>query len=622
MASLSQPESCAKSVAETERSDPHERPESDQTKKLPEQEYNFIEDLPQDFFCPVTFELLRDPQLTTCCGHILSRRVVTKLQQEGKPCPMCKDPSFPSVPNKHFKRKVEELKVRCSHTRNGCTWEGQLGNLDQHLKSCPKRPWQCQHCDFRGTYDIGTTDHLPNCTKYPEPCPNQCDIGTVPRCDMEKHLTECPLQLVECEFAQAGCREKVPRQDLSRHMEEGAQHHLLSMSLLNLSLTRELHQKMAEKDQQIAELQGELQEQSRTLKEQFQEIKELREQFQRETGNLQHQLALQGKGAEKQVIELQEQSRKLEEQLQEINGLQAQEKQTKQQLETGLTGLQGQIQKLDGKIERQVTDLQQKIQQQITGVEEQIGKKSTEQRKETENQISEMQQHFETQLTGFQGQIDQKVADLQHEIQQQITGVEEQIGKKSSEQHKETEKQISGMLEDVLVGGMQALLPKYKLQISSFVQSVTGFGPPFETTLTEFSVHKSEVDTGDWKSGPFYSHPGGYKFKLNIETNGRWEAQGTHITAWLLQQGGEHDSKLSWPIQVTAHLQLLNQQGDYRHVVASIDEEITEKGIQCKKIARKFIAHSELGYNAVKNTQYLKDNCLHFRLYLKVTHKM
>jgi len=502
MASLSQPESCAKSVSETERSDPRERPESDQTKKLPEQEYDFVEDLPQDFFCPVTFELLRDPQLTTCCGHILSRRVVTKLQREGKPCPMCKDPSFPSVPNKHFKRKVEELKVRCFHKRNGCKWEGQLGNLDQHSKSCPKRPWQCQYCDFRGTYDIGTTNHFPNCTKYPEPCPNQCDIGTVPRCDMEKHLTECPLQLVECEFAQAGCRERIPRQDLSRHMEEGAQRHLLSMSLLNLTLTRELHQKMAEKDQQIAELQG----QSKTLKEQIQEIKDL-------------------------------------------------QKQTETQL-----------QKQDGKI----TDLQEKMQQQIAGLQTQLERKLTEQQKESKEQVSEIQ----TQLRD-ENRVLQKMSKMQ---------------------------------EDILQLGKQLTL-------------TTGFRPPIEIVLTNFSVHRAKGGRGEWHSNPFYSHPGGYKFDLNIDTNGHKEANGTHITADIYPKKGEHDDYLSWPIQVTAHLQLLNQRGDHAHVVASVNTDF-KKGDSYREIARKFIAHSELGYNAVKNTQYLKDDCLHFRLYLKVTHKL
>ena len=502
MASLSQPDSYAKNVAETERSDPRERPESDQTKKLPEQEYDFIEDLPQDFFCPVTFELLRDPQLTTCCGHLLSRGVVTKLQQEGKPCPMCKDPSFQSVPNKHFKRKVEELKVRCSHERNGCTWEGQLGNLDHHSKSCPKRPWQCQHCDFRGTYDIGTTDHLPNCTKYPEPCPNQCDIGTVPRCDMEKHLTECPLQLVECEFAQAGCRERIPRQDLSRHMEEGAQRHLLSMSLLNLSLTRELHQKMAEKDQQIAELQEQLQEQNRKLEE-----------------------------------------------LQAITNLQKRQ------------------------IDENVTDLQQKIQQQVTGAQEQLERRVTEQHKETEKQISGIQTQLQDEKTMLQ-----TASKIQENLLQQSREIQ---------------------------SSLQVIIPQ------------------FTFTLREFSVHKAKGGSGGWHSNPFYFHVGhrigGYKFKLIVDTNGHGAAQGTHISAWLYPQRGEYDNKLSWPIQVTAHLQLLNQRGNHGHVAASpVSAKINTMGGHHIEIARKFIAHSELGYNAAKDMQYLKDDCLHFRFYLNL----
>ena len=169
---------------------------------------------------------------------------------------MCKSENLASNEDKYFKRTtINKLKVRCSHKKSGCDWVGELGDLNLHSNSCPKRPWKCQHCDLETTYEIGTNDHAPNCTKYPTPCPNRCEIGTVPRCDIEKHLLVCPLQLVECEFASAGCNVKVPRVDMAKHMTENAQHHLMSTTLLNLRLTRELHQKMEEKDQQIADLQ-------------------------------------------------------------------------------------------------------------------------------------------------------------------------------------------------------------------------------------------------------------------------------------------------------------------------------------------------------------------------------
>ena len=203
--------------------------------------------------------------------------------------------------------------------------------------------------------------------------------------------------------------------------------------------------------------------------------------------------------------------------------------------------------------------------------------------------------------------------------------MQEQLEKKITEQHKETEKQISGMqaqLQDekeMLQAASQ--IQENLLQQSKQIQSslVTGLRLPFEFTLTKFSVHKTKGARGTWKSDPFYSHPGGYKFKLGIDTNGSREAQGTHITADLYPQKGEHDDNLSWPIKVTAHLQLLNQQGDHGRVVAGVNTRVDKGDAYHREMAHKFIAHSELGHNAVKATQYLKDDCLHFRLYLKVT---
>ena len=219
------------------------------------QDYDFVEQPNQDFYCPVSLEILLEPNQTLCCGQHISQEAANRLSREGKPCPMCKSENLATQEDKYFNRKVRQLKVCCPHKKSGCVWVGELGDLNQHSTSCPNRPWKCQHCNFETTYEEGTNDHTPNCTKYPEPCPNRCEIGTVPRCDVEKHILVCPLQLVECEFAHAGCDVKVPRGDLAKHMTENAQHHLMSTILLNLRLTRELHQKMEEKDQQTLHLQ-------------------------------------------------------------------------------------------------------------------------------------------------------------------------------------------------------------------------------------------------------------------------------------------------------------------------------------------------------------------------------
>ena len=220
-----------------------------------QQDYDFVEQPDQDFYCPVSLEILLKPHQTLCCGQHISQEAANRLTREGQPCPMCKSEDLVTQEDKYFKRKVRQLKVCCPHKKSGCDWMRELGDLNLHSNSCPKRPWKCQHCNFETIYEVGPNDHTPNCTKLPTPCPNRCEIGTVPRCDVEKHLLVCPLQLVECEFAQSGCDAKVPRGDLAKHMTKNALHHLMSTTLLNIRLTRELHQKMEEKDQQIVNLQ-------------------------------------------------------------------------------------------------------------------------------------------------------------------------------------------------------------------------------------------------------------------------------------------------------------------------------------------------------------------------------
>ena len=359
MASFTQP-GCAKNLDEDEPFDSIESSARIKISQLPEKEYDFVEEPSQDYLCPVTLELLRDPQQTTCCGHHLSLEAATRLQQGGKPCPMCKEPNFTTLPDKFFKRKVNELKVRCPNRRSRCAWVGDLGSMDQHANSCPKRPWQCDFCGFKSTYIVGTKTHLPVCVKYPEPCPNQCDIGTIPRCDVQKHLIECPLQLVECEFAKAGCQERVIRRDLARHVEEGAQHHLLKVSLLNLTLTRELHQQIAELQKQNKELQSqnkELQRQNEELQSQNKELqgqnKQLQGQLQQQGVGLQSKLHLQEKLVDNQFRETKAMLTNLDQKI-TANGqkvaafqteLECQERRMKRQLEQHTKELQDQVPK-------------------------------------------------------------------------------------------------------------------------------------------------------------------------------------------------------------------------------------------------------------------------------------
>ena len=94
-------------------------------------EYDFVEQPPEEYFCPVSFAVLLEPYQTQCCGNHLAKESYERLQ--GQPCPVCREENLTAMKDKFHKRRVLSLKVRCPHKAEGCEWEGELGSLEQHL---------------------------------------------------------------------------------------------------------------------------------------------------------------------------------------------------------------------------------------------------------------------------------------------------------------------------------------------------------------------------------------------------------------------------------------------------------------------------------------------------------
>ena len=235
-------------VAEGGQPSPTNNPSSIQ------RDFDFVKRPSQDFFCPVSLQLLLKPQLTSCCGHHLSIEVATRLQREGKACPMCNGEQWSAMLDKYHRRRVQEVRVR--HKDNGCGW---VGELKRHTDSCELRPWECEYCGLKCTYGEGEGKHWPTCHKFPEPCPNSCEVVSVERCNIEQHRSVCSLEPVACEMKEFGCSVVVPRKELATHMKESDFQHLTAMTMLNLRLTKQLQQDSTERDKKITQLQETLQ---------------------------------------------------------------------------------------------------------------------------------------------------------------------------------------------------------------------------------------------------------------------------------------------------------------------------------------------------------------------------
>ena len=251
-------------------------------------DFVLVEPLVDDYKCPLCLDVLKEPQLSTCCGRHFCNECIQKVFRIKKPCPLCNSEDFTVVLDKNVKRKILDLKVNCSNKQHGCDWVGEMRafekhidpqkgqckyrhlvcpngcgelipmqQLDRHVSSvCPKREVPCTFCGHKFQF-VAIDEHYLKCTEFPVRCPNSCtEIDRLPRGKLYDHLQHCPMQDVQCRFARFGCSINVKRKDMPQHMRDYGPDHLDLMSAFCLDISGRL----IEKDRQISEINHRLQE--------------------------------------------------------------------------------------------------------------------------------------------------------------------------------------------------------------------------------------------------------------------------------------------------------------------------------------------------------------------------
>ena len=144
------------------------------------------------------------------------------------------------------------------------------------------------------------------------------------------------------------------------------------------------------------------------------------------------------------------------------------------------------------------------------------------------------------------------------------------------------------------------------------------FIPPYDITLSNYRQEKAR--NGIIDSPPMYTNPGGYKFRLRLYLNGLGNGAGTHASVGVDSLKSDHDAELKLPVKFTITVQLLNQHRDQDHHTRNIQCEIRTRETIYIGTDSKFIPHAALEWNRDKQTQYLKDDCLKFRITKIVVH--
>ena len=504
--------------------------------------------------CPICLQILREPHLVTCCCRKFCKSCIKRVKEAEKACPFCNEEEYTLVYEKALERTLKSLQVRCTHTKEGCEWVGELGQLDLHLNSdpemgkrligcqfaeikcsycnqyfqrccieahevdiCPQRPFTCDFCDdYDSTHDEIVNNHWAICKCYPIACPNKC--GTIPeRQHVEKHVnTECPFTVVDCDFCYIGCDIQLPRKEMSEHIKENSFSHITLLALHNQKLAeenRKLTMKMAERDEQLVQLKSDLMKEMDELAKNNLalqgEIAELRKQQEENRKAVVSTLTEEGEARKKEIAKLQTQQTKAS---------------TKEDLDTK-------------RLKEQVSALDRK-----------------------QNTLQE--EHDKLQL---------KQVDFEKTMQKQ--------------------KQDTRLMH--LHMGLL----------------------PFEIEMPKFSQHKGNND--QWHSPPFYTYPQGYKMCLRVDANGFDDGKGTHISVFACLMQGDFDDHLKWPFRGNITVGLLDQQGEEQYTMAIHYTGLESRRYAGRVTDRKigdgwgfttFIRHTELVH------QYVKKDCLCFRV--------
>ena len=163
----------------------------------------FIDEVPDDLYCPLCLDVLTDP-CQTSCGHHYCSRCVTPLMANRDPCPVCREREFSIMRNLALQRQIDNMQVSCCFQEQGCSWTGLKKNLDDHLEMA-------------------------------------CNFSSVP-----------------CLFRKFGCFDSVLRTELDEHLRLHFAEHMLMISEARKTQQTEMEAFIEERDRKIMDLEKRL----------------------------------------------------------------------------------------------------------------------------------------------------------------------------------------------------------------------------------------------------------------------------------------------------------------------------------------------------------------------------
>ena len=214
------------------------------------------------------------------CGLVLQRQHLSKHVDTECPhspvtCQYCEMIGERQFISRHHKEKCPKFPLPCPNKCNvgtvvrenmeahraecpleliwcKCALFFQRQCLSEHVdKECPHSQVSCQYCGIAGERHFISKQHIEECPSVPLLCPNKCEVGTILRENTEAHRAECPLETIQCEYYEVGCKDSMARKDQVEHNKDKMEIHLSLMKSGYLDTKN----KLAEAEKRFEELE-------------------------------------------------------------------------------------------------------------------------------------------------------------------------------------------------------------------------------------------------------------------------------------------------------------------------------------------------------------------------------
>ena len=223
----------------------------------------FVESPPEYIRCGVCRNVLRDPQLTVCCGRNVCNPCVEDALRIDGPCPLaeCRRPHVKVSFNRKCRNDIDECRVYCSSKKNGCQWVEKLEKLERHLGECEFVEVVCP-CDCGEHIQRRHINaHLEVCKRFKI----KCNCGkTYERQHQSRHEKVCNLTFVKCPFNIVGCECEVMNKGLHKHLRDFLPEHYTLVTTLNQDIQAKVEETKLlvkqECEQQMGQLNADIEE--------------------------------------------------------------------------------------------------------------------------------------------------------------------------------------------------------------------------------------------------------------------------------------------------------------------------------------------------------------------------